>query len=195
MEKTTRTGEIVRTTKETDIHIALNLDGGEVRIDSGIGFLDHMLTALSLHAGFGLTVDCKGDLEVDGHHTTEDIGIALGQAFAQAIGDKKGIARYGSFYIPMDEALAFCSLDISGRPFLVFEADFPQWRCGEYDCCLTEEFFRAFAVNAGVTLHIRSMYGKNSHHIIEAMFKAVAHALKAAVKIEYEGTLSTKGVL
>lgn len=190
-----RIGEVTRTTKETDITVKIDLDGGEVKTDSGIGFLDHMLTALGVHGGFGLTVTCKGDLEVDGHHTTEDIGIALGQAFAQAVGDKKGIARYGSFYIPMDEALAFCSLDISGRPFLVFDAAFPQWRCGEFDCCLTEEFFRAFAVNAGVTLHIQSVYGKNSHHIIEALFKAVAHALKAAVKIEYEGTLSTKGVL
>ncbi len=190
-----RIGEVTRTTKETDITVKIDLDGGEVKTDSGIGFLDHMLTALGVHGGFGLTVTCKGDLEVDGHHTTEDIGIALGQAFAQAVGDKKGIARYGSFYIPMDEALAFCSLDISGRPFLVFDAAFPQWRCGEFDCCLTEEFFRAFAVNAGVTLHIRSVYGKNSHHIIEAIFKAVAHALKAAVRIEYEGTLSTKGVL
>ena len=190
-----RRGEIVRTTKETDITVSLELDGGEVKTDSGIRFLDHMLTALGVHAGFGLKVSCKGDLEVDGHHTAEDIGIALGQAFAQAIGDKKGIARYGSFYIPMDEALAFCSLDISGRPFLVFDAQFPQWRCGEFDCCLTEEFFRAFAMNAGVTLHIRSLYGNNSHHIIEGIFKAVAHALRAAVRIEYEGTLSTKGVL
>ena len=190
-----RIGEVTRTTKETDITVKIDLDGGEVKTDSGIGFLDHMLTALGVHGGFGLTVTCKGDLEVDGHHTTEDIGIALGQAFAQAVGDKKGIARYGSFYIPMDEALAFCSLDSSGRPFLVFDAAFPQWRCGEFDCCLTEEFFRAFAVNAGVTLHIQSVYGKNSHHIIEAIFKAVAHALKAAVRIEYEGTLSTKGVL
>ena len=190
-----RKGEVIRTTKETDIRISLDLDGGAVEISSGIGFLDHMLTALGVHAGFGLCVSCKGDLVVDGHHTAEDIGIALGQAFAQAIGDKKGIARYGSFYIPMDEALAFCSLDISGRPFLVFDAEFPQWRCGDFDCCLTEEFFRAFAVHAGVTLHIKSLYGKNSHHIIEAIFKAVAHALKSAVRIEYEGTLSTKGVL
>lgn len=190
-----RKGEIIRTTKETDIRISLHLDGGEVSVDSGIGFLDHMLTAFGVHGGFGLTVSCKGDLNVDGHHTAEDIGIALGQAFSMAIGDKKGISRYGSFYIPMDEALAFCSLDISGRPFLVFDAEFPQWRCGEFDCCLTEEFFRAFAMNSGVTLHIRSMYGKNSHHIIEAIFKAAAHALKAACRIEYEGTLSTKGVL
>jgi Imidazoleglycerol-phosphate dehydratase len=190
-----RRGEIIRTTKETDIEIHLDLDGGEVDVSTGIGFLDHMLTALGVHSGFGLYVSCRGDLDVDGHHSAEDIGIALGQAFARAVGDKSGIARYGSFYIPMDEALAFCSLDISGRPFLVFEAEFPQWRCGEFDCCLTEEFFRAFTMNAGVTLHIRSLYGKNSHHIIEAIFKAVAHALQAAVRIEYDGTLSTKGVL
>ena len=190
-----RRGDITRRTKETDIEATLDLEGGEVAISSGIGFFDHMLTALGVHSGFGLRVSCKGDLEVDGHHTAEDIGIALGQAFAQSIGDKKGIARYGSFYIPMDEALAFCSLDISGRPYLVFDAAFPQWRCGEFDCCLTEEFFRAFAMNAGVTLHIRSLYGHNSHHITEAIFKAVAHALKAACRIEYEGTLSTKGTL
>lgn len=190
-----RKGEITRTTKETDIRIAIDLDGGAVEIDSGIGFLDHMLTAFGVHGGFGLRVSCKGDLQVDGHHTAEDVGIALGQAFAAAVGDKKGIARYGSFTVPMDEALAFCSLDISGRPFLVFDAAFPQWRCGDFDCCLTEEFFRAFAMNAGVTLHIRSLYGNNSHHIIEGIFKAVAHALRAAVRIEYEGTLSTKGVL
>lgn len=190
-----RIGEIKRTTRETDIRVSINLSGGEVKIDSGIGFLDHMLTALGVHSGFGLTVECKGDLEVDGHHSAEDIGIAIGQAFTKAVGDKKGIARYGSFYIPMDEALAFCSADVSGRPFLVFDAEFPQWRCGDFDCCLTEEFFRAFAMNSGVTLHIKSMYGKNSHHIIEAIFKAAAHALKAACKLEYDGTLSTKGVL
>ena len=190
-----RIGKVERTTRETDISVSLDIDGGKVEIDSGIGFLNHMLTAFGLHSGFGLKVTCKGDLDVDGHHTAEDIGIALGQAFASAIGDKKGIARYGSFYIPMDEALAFCSLDISGRPFIVFDADFPQWRCGDFDCCLTEEFFRAFAMNSGITLHIKSLYGNNSHHIIEAIFKAVAHALKAAVKIEYKDTLSTKGVL
>ncbi len=190
-----RTGRVVRTTRETDISAEINLDGGEVSADSGIGFLDHMLTALGVHSGFGLKVECKGDLEVDGHHTAEDVGIALGQAFAQAVGDKSGIARYGSFYIPMDEALAFCALDISGRPYLVFDAEFPQWRCGDFDCCLTEEFFRAFATNAGITLHLKALYGKNSHHIIEALFKAAAHSLKAACKPEYKGTLSTKGVL
>ena len=191
-----RIGEITRTTKETDISIRLDLDGtGKVNIDTGIGFFDHMLTALGVHAGFDLDVTVKGDLYVDGHHSVEDTGIALGQAFAKAIGDKAGIARYGSFYIPMDEALCFCSLDISGRPFLVYNAELTNEKVGEFDTCLAEEFFRAFAFNAGITLHIREEYGKNDHHIIEAMFKALAHALKEAVSISGSAVLSTKGVL
>ena len=191
-----RIGEITRTTKETDISIKLDLDGtGKVNIDTGIGFFDHMLTALGVHAGFDLDVTIKGDLYVDGHHSVEDTGIALGQAFAKAIGDKAGIARYGSFYIPMDEALCFCSLDISGRPFLVYNAELTNEKVGEFDTCLAEEFFRAFAFNAGITLHIREEYGKNDHHIIEAMFKALAHALKEAVSISGSAVLSTKGVL
>ncbi|MBR1749781.1 MAG: imidazoleglycerol-phosphate dehydratase HisB [Ruminococcus sp.] len=191
-----RSSEITRTTKETDISIKLDLDGtGKVNIDTGIGFFDHMLTALGVHAGFDLDVRVKGDLNVDGHHSVEDTGIALGQAFAKAIGDKLGISRYGSFYIPMDEALCFCSLDISGRPFLVYKASLTNEKVGEYDTCLTEEFFRAFAFNSGITLHIREEYGSNDHHIIEAMFKALAHALKEAVSIKGEGVLSTKGVL
>ena len=191
-----RIGEITRTTKETDISIKLDLDGtGKVNIDTGIGFFDHMLTALGVHAGFDLDVTVKGDLYVDGHHSVEDTGIALGQAFAKAIGDKAGIARYGSFYIPMDEALFFCSLDISGRPFLVYNAELTNEKVGEFDTCLAEEFFRAFAFNAGITLHIREEYGKNDHHIIEAMFKALAHALKEAVSISGSAVLSTKGVL
>ncbi len=191
-----RIGEITRTTKETDISIKLDLDGtGKVNIDTGIGFFDHMLTALGVHAGFDLDVTVKGDLYVDGHHSVEDTGIALGQAFAKAIGDKAGIARYGSFYIPMDEALCFCSLDISGRPFLVYNAELTNEKVGEFDTCLAEEFFRAFAFNAGITLHIREEYGKNDHHIIEAMFKALAHALKEAVSISGSVVLSTKGVL
>ncbi|MBQ6676296.1 MAG: imidazoleglycerol-phosphate dehydratase HisB [Ruminococcus sp.] len=191
-----RIGEITRTTKETDISIKLDLDGtGKVNIDTGIGFFDHMLTALGVHAGFDLDVTVKGDLYVDGHHSVEDTGIALGQAFAKAIGDKAGIARYGSFYIPMDEALCFCSLDISGRPFLVYNAELTNEKVGEFDTCLAEEFFRAFAFNAGITLHIREEYGKNDHHIIEAMFKALAHALKEAVSISGSAVLSTKGVL
>ena len=191
-----RVSEIKRKTKETDIEVFVKLDGeGKVNIDSGIGFLDHMLTAFGVHSGIDLDVKCKGDLYVDGHHTAEDIGICIGKAFAEALGDKGGIARYGSAYVPMDEALCFCSLDISGRPFLVFNAEFHDDRVGEFDTCLTEEFFRAFAFNSGITLHIMEYYGKNDHHIIEAMFKAVAHALKDAIKQTGGGVLSTKGVL
>lgn len=191
-----RTAEINRTTKETDISVKLDLSGGEVKIDTGIGFLDHMLTALGVHGGFGLVVNCKGDLNVDGHHTAEDVGIVLGKAFAEALGDKSGIMRYGSAFIPMDEALGFCALDISARPFLVFNAEFSNERVGEFDTCLTEEFMRAFAFNAGITLHLRVEYGSNDHHKIEALFKALAYALKtAARKNENGGAVSTKGVL
>lgn len=191
-----RTAEINRKTKETDISVKLNLDGGEVNIDTGIGFFDHMLTALAVHGGFGLTVKAVGDLNVDGHHTVEDVGITLGAAFAQALGDKSGIMRYGSCYIPMDEALGFCALDISARPYLVFMASFTNERVGEFDTCLTEEFMRAFAFNAGITLHLCCEYGSNDHHIIEALFKALAHALKQAVKPNTDGgALSTKGTL
>ena len=148
--------ELSRKTKETDITVKLDLDGqGSVNIDTGIGFFDHMLTALGVHAGFDLDISCKGDLYVDPHHSVEDTGIVLGQAFAKAVGDRSGIERYGSFFIPMDEALCFCSLDISGRPFLVFTAEFHADRCGQYDNCLTEEFFRAFAFNAGITLPVQ----------------------------------------
>lgn len=190
-----RTAEIKRKTKETDIYVSVDLDGGDVVTDTGIGFFDHMLTAFGVHSGIGLTVKCKGDLNVDGHHSVEDTGICIGKAFAEALGNKGGIARYGSAYVPMDEALAFCSLDISGRPFLVFKGEFSDDRVGEFDTCLTEEFFRAFAFNSGITLHIREEYGKNDHHIIEAMFKAVAHALKDAMTETGKGVLSTKGVL
>ena len=191
-----RTAEINRKTKETDISISLDLDGGDVKIDTGIGFLDHMLTALGVHGGFGLEVFCKGDLNVDGHHTAEDVGIVLGMAFKEALGDKSGIMRYGSAYIPMDESLGFCALDISARPFLVFNAEFANERVGEFDTCLTEEFMRAFAFNAGITLHLRVEYGSNDHHKIEALFKALAYALKAAVKRNADGSaVSTKGVL
>ena len=191
-----RTAKIERKTKETDIKLCIDLDGkGEVSINSGIGFFDHMLTALAVHSGVDMTVDCKGDLNVDGHHSVEDIGICLGKAFAEALGDKAGIARYGSAFVPMDEALAFCSLDISGRAFLVFDAKFSDDRIGEFDTCLAEEFFRAFAFNSGITLHIRQEYGKNDHHICEAIFKAVAHALKQALVDNGGKVLSTKGVL
>ena len=191
-----RTAKIERKTKETDITLTVDLDGkGQVSIDTGIGFFDHMLTALAVHSGVDMTVKCKGDLNVDGHHSVEDIGICLGKAFAEALSDKSGIARYGSAYVPMDESLAFCSLDISGRAFLVFNATFSDDRIGEFDTCLAEEFFRAFAFNAGITLHIRQEYGKNDHHICEAIFKAVAHALKQALASNGGGVLSTKGVL
>ena len=191
-----RTSQISRKTKETDIQLSIDLDGkGEVSVDTGIGFFDHMLTALAVHSGVDMTINCKGDLNVDGHHSVEDVGICLGKAFSEAFGDKSGIARYGSAYVPMDEALAFCSLDISGRAFLVFNAQFTDDRIGGFDTCLAEEFFRAFAFNSGITLHIRQEYGKNDHHICEAIFKAVAHALKQAVAINGNAVLSTKGVL
>ncbi len=187
---------VERKTKETDIKLILNLDGGNVSIDTGIGFFDHMLNSFATHGGFGLELSVKGDLEVDEHHTIEDTGIALGKAFSQALGDKASIDRFGSFYVPMDEALAFSSVDISGRPFLVFDADFPQAKCGGYDCSMTVEFMRAFAYNAGITLHQRVLYGDNSHHITEALYKSLAHALKLAVKQNTSNKpLSTKGVL
>ncbi len=190
-----RTAQIERNTKETQIKINLDLDGGEVKASTGIGFFDHMLTALGVHGGFGLDIEVHGDLEVDNHHTVEDTGIALGMAFKEALGDMGGINRYGSFYIPMDESLAHCALDISNRPFLVFNADFNEELCGEYETCCTEEFFRAFAVNAGITLHLNVLYGSNSHHEIEALFKAFAHALDIATAPKEGGVLSTKGVL
>lgn len=192
-----RSAAAERKTKETEIKVELNLDGGSVSVQTGIGFFDHMLTAFAVHGNFGLALNCKGDLNVDCHHTVEDTGIVLGQAFAKALKDKAGINRYGSFYVPMDEALAFTSLDISGRPYLVFSAQFPQQRVGDYDACMTEEFFRAFAFHAGITMHIKVEYGANSHHMIEGIFKSAAHALKAAVEINQalEGALSTKGAL
>ncbi len=190
-----RSAQIRRTTRETDISLSLCLDGGEVGIQTGIGFFDHMLTALAVHANFGLTVSCQGDLAVDCHHTVEDTGIVLGQAFAQAVGDRSGIARYGSFFIPMDEALALCAVDISGRPYLVFDCDFSSGRIGKFDTQMAEEFFRAFAMNAGLTLHLKLLYGKNDHHKAEALFKALAHALTAAAAPTGGAVLSTKGML
>ncbi len=189
-----RQAEVTRRTRETDIAVAVDLDGGAVSVKTGIGFFDHMLEAFAVHAGIGLTVDAKGDLHVDGHHTVEDTGIVLGQAIAKALGDKGNIARFGSFYVPMDESLCFASLDISGRPFLVFDARFPEQKVGDYDSCLTCEFFRALAFHAGITLHLRVLYGQNTHHMIEGLFKAAAHALSDAVKYK-DGVLSTKGSL
>lgn len=186
---------ISRTTKETDISVSLCLDGGEVNISTGIGFFDHMLTALAFYGSLGLELTAKGDLEVDGHHTVEDVGIVLGQALGKALGDRRGIRRYASAYIPMDEALCFTALDFSNRPFLVFDADMPQARIGDYDACLTEEFMRAFAVNSGLTLHMKALYGKNAHHITEALFKSLGVAIKDAVRVEGTGVTSTKGVL
>ncbi len=190
-----RSAQVCRKTRETEITLSLDLDGGRADISTGVGFFDHMLTALAVHGGLGLTVKAQGDLEVDCHHTVEDVGIVLGQALGKALGDKAGLARYGHAFVPMDEALAFCAVDVSGRPFLVFEGEFPQERIGEYDSCMTEEFFRAVAMNSGITLHLRCEYGKNAHHMVEAMFKAFAHGLKAAKKVEGAQVLSSKGSL
>lgn len=190
-----RTAQISRKTRETDITASLNLDGGKCEISTGIGFFDHMLTAFAVHGGFGLTLKAAGDLEVDGHHTVEDTGIVLGQAFAKTLGDKSGIARYGSFYIPMDEALALCVVDVSGRPYLVFDDPFQNEIIGGFDACLVTEFLRAFAFNAGITLHMNILYGKNAHHMAEAVFKSLGHALKSACTQTGGAVLSTKGVL
>lgn len=193
-----RTATLERKTAETAIKLVLNLDGkGKGVIDSGIGFFDHMLNLMTAHGLFDLTLVCDGDLEVDGHHSVEDIGIALGQAFKQAIGDKKGIRRYGTFYLPMDESLAFVSLDISGRPFLVYDGGEMAPMIGGYDSELTEEFLRAFAFNAGITLHVKVLYGTNSHHKVEAIFKGLGHALREALSNDprVEGIPSTKGTL
>ena len=190
-----RRAAVDRKTKETDIALVLNLDGGEVKVSTGIGFFDHMLTALGFYAGFGLDVKAEGDLHVDGHHTVEDVGIVLGQAFARALGDRAGIRRFGAAYVPMDEALCRTVVDISNRPFLVFDAAMPQPMIGDYDSCLTAEFMRAFAVYAGLTLHQQCLYGANAHHITEALFKSLGLALKDAVRREGEGVTSTKGLL
>ena len=190
-----RTCEINRKTKETDISLRLCLDGGEVSVKTGIGFFDHMLTALFFYSGIGAELTVKGDLEVDGHHTVEDTGIVIGKAVREALGDKKGIRRFASAYIPMDEALCFTALDFSGRAFHVYDAAMPQERIGDYDSCLTEEFMRAFAVNAGVTLHQKCLYGENAHHITEALFKSLGVAVKNAVIVDGDNVVSTKGAL
>ena len=186
---------ISRKTKETTISATLCLDGGEISVSTGIGFFDHMPTAWAFYAGFGLDLKAEGDLHVDGHHTVEDTGILLGQALGAALGDKKGIRRFGSCLLPMDEALCLTALDFSGRSFLVFDAPMPQPMIGNYDACLTEEFMRALAMNAGLTLHQRALYGKNAHHITEALFKSLGLAMKDAVKVEGDAVTSTKGVL
>ena len=196
--KKARRAEIERKTAETQISIKLNLDGeGKCDIATGIGFLDHMLTLLAKHSFMDLTVKAKGDLEVDSHHTVEDIGIVLGEALQEALGDKAGIHRYGNCFIPMDETLAQVCLDFSGRPFLVFGAEIPKIQLGNYDTEMTEEFFRAVAMHCGLTLHIRVLYGSNVHHIIEAIFKSFARAVAeaAAVDPRVKGVMSSKGVL
>lgn len=191
-----REASVKRTTKETDISVKLNVDGsGKYKIDTGIGFFDHMLTALTVHSGMDLELTAKGDLYVDGHHTVEDTGIVLGKAFGDAVRSGGVVARYGTAFVPMDESLAFASLDISSRPYLVFECEYADDRTGQFDNCLTEEFFRAFAFNSGITLHIKLIHGSNDHHKIEAIFKAVAHALKDAKVLSGGEVLSTKGVI
>ena len=193
-----RTAAVERKTAETSIKLVLNLDGsGKGIIHSGIGFFDHMLNLMTVHGLMDLTLACDGDLEVDGHHSVEDIGIALGQAFRQAIGDKAGTCRYGTFYLPLDETLALVSLDISGRPFLVYDGGGMAPMIGGFDTELTEEFLRAFAFNAGITLHVKVLYGTNSHHKVEAIFKALGHALRIAVENDprVDGIPSTKGTL
>lgn len=191
--------EIKRETKETKIELSLNVDGsGQADIRTGVGFLDHMLTLLAFHSRMDLQVHCQGDLWVDSHHSVEDIGIALGTALKEALGEKRGINRYGSFTIPMDEALVTVDLDLSGRPYLVFHGEMPTPVLGNFETEMTEEFFRAFSYNALMTLHINEHYGKNTHHIIEAMFKATGRALKQAVAIDekYKDEVSSsKGVL
>lgn len=190
-----RIAQITRETKETQIKLSLNLDGGEVKIDTGIGFFDHMLTALAFYAKVGMDLTARGDLHVDAHHTVEDVGIVLGQAVKQALGNKAGIRRFASAFIPMDEALCHTALDFSNRAYLHFEAEMPQEQIGNYDSCLTEEFMRAFAMNSGTTLHMRALYGKNAHHVTEALFKSLGVCLYDASRITGEGVTSTKGVL
>lgn len=191
--------QIVRKTNETNIRLNLNLDGtGESNINSGVGFLDHMLTLFARHGRFDLHLSCDGDTYVDDHHTVEDIGIALGQAFTQALGDKRGIIRYGSFILPMDETLILCAVDISGRSYLNFDLHIPTQKVGTFDTELAEEFFLGFVRNANLTLHIKQLEGKNSHHIIEGTFKAFGRTMKQAVAIDdqfKDEIPSTKGVL
>lgn len=194
-----RVARICRTTKETDIDLSLDLDGaGTTDVETGIGFFDHMLTAFGRHGLFDLSVTAKGDLEVDGHHTVEDVGIVMGQAFAQALGDKRGIRRFGDIALPMDEALIRAAVDISGRGALFWDAQVPPVMVGAFDATLAKEFFIAFAANAGVTLHIRQLAGENTHHVIEGMFKATARAMRQACEPDPragDALPSTKGLL
>jgi len=193
-----RSASLERTTKETSVEIALSIDGvGDSNIATGIGFFDHMLTLFAKHGLFSLDLKASGDLVVDGHHTVEDVGIVLGLALAKAAGDKTGIRRYGQFYLPMDEALALVVVDFSGRPFLAFDAELGQGSVGDFDLELVEEFLRAMAVNAGLTLHVRVLAGRNRHHIVEAIFKGLGRALAQSLEIDprVQGVPSTKGAL
>jgi imidazoleglycerol-phosphate dehydratase len=197
-ENVMRQAEVTRKTKETDITVNLNLDGtGESTISTGIGFFDHMLALFARHGHFNLQIQCQGDLDVDGHHTVEDVGLALGEAITRTIGTKEGIHRYGTFYAPMDEALCRAVVDLSGRPFLICRAEFPRENMGEMNTELVEEFFRALATQGQMNLHIEVLYGKNCHHMAEAMFKATARALAAAICFDsrVKGIPSTKGTL
>ena len=193
-----RTATFTRTTKETDIRLTVCLDGsGKTELSTGVGFFDHMLDALSRFAQFDLTLTCAGDLHVDEHHTIEDVGICLGKAIREAMGDRVGIRRVGSAYMPMDEALAFAAIDLSGRPYLAYTAEYATLRCGDMGVQMAEEFFRAVAVNAGLTMHLNVLAGRNDHHKLEALFKAFGLALRDAVRVEanIQGVLSTKGAL
>jgi len=194
-----RTGNITRATKETEVAVELNLDGaGRAEVTTGIGFLDHMLELLARHSRIDIKLQAKGDLHVDQHHTTEDAGIVLGQAVKKALGDMRGIVRYADVHMPMDEALTRVAVDLSGRAVLVFKVEFPRDKIGEFDVDLVREFFQAFAANAGVTLHVETLYGDNSHHVAESCFKGLARALRAAVALDpaAKGEIpSTKGSL
>ena len=193
-----RSGKVSRKTKETEIEVSVDLEGsGAAEVSTGIGFFDHMLAALAKHGLFDISVRAKGDLEIDAHHTVEDVGICLGQAFLQAAGTGEGIARYGHAVLPMDEALAEAAVDFSGRPYLVYRADLPDTEVGEFDVALAEEFFRAFSMNSRMTVHVQLRYGSNAHHCVEIMFKAFAKALSRALQPDsrVKGVPSTKGVL
>jgi len=191
-----RVAEKTRSTKETDISVRLDLDGqGKVDVSTGLPFFDHMLEQLGRHGGFDLTLSAKGDLDVDAHHTVEDTGIVLGAALAEALGDKAGVRRFASYLLPLDEALIQVALDLSGRPYLVYEVETSPERIGTFDPQLAEEFFRAFVTSAGITLHLKSLSGRNGHHVLEASFKGLARALRDAVRVEGGGIPSTKEVL
>jgi imidazoleglycerol-phosphate dehydratase len=191
-----RTAEKKRSTKETEVSVRIELDGtGSAKVATGIPFFDHMLEQLGRHGGFDVELTARGDLDVDTHHTIEDTGIVLGAAFAEALGDKAGIRRFASYLLPLDEALIQVALDVSGRPFLAYDVDVASQMIGTFDPQLAEEFFRAFVTSAGITLHIKSLAGKNGHHVLEAMFKGVARALRDAVRVEGGGIPSTKEVL